>query len=108
MLLAGDILRAKFRNSFSNPEPMIPDKPTKLDFELGDKYHTFLKGHRIMVQMQSSWFPMFDRNPQIFCDIYHAKNSDYQKATEKIFRSPQMPSHITLSVLKNEDRSTSH
>ncbi len=100
MLLAGDILRGKFRNSFSNPEPMVPDRATKLDFTLGDKYHTFLKGHRIMVQVQSSWFPMFDRNPQVFCDIYHAKEADYQKASEKIFRSAQLASHVSLSVLK--------
>src|SRR5262249_17287782 len=64
MLVAGDILRAKFRKSFSRPEPMAPDQPTAIEFPLGDKYHTFLKGHRIMVQVQSSWFPMFDRNPQ--------------------------------------------
>jgi uncharacterized protein len=101
MLLAGDILRAKFRNSFSNPEPMAPGQVTKLDFALGDKYHTFLKGHRIMVQIQSSWFPMFDRNPQEFVDIYHARESDYQPATEKVFRTPQLPSHVSLSVLTN-------
>jgi uncharacterized protein len=100
MLLAGDILRAKFRNSFSHPEPMVPDRATKLDFTLGDKYHTFLKGHQIMVQVQSSWFPMFDRNPQVFCDIYHAREADYQKATEKVFRSAQLASHVSLSVLK--------
>jgi uncharacterized protein len=100
MLLAGDILRGKFRNSFSHPEPMVPDRATKLDFTLGDKYHTFLKGHRIMVQVQSSWFPMFDRNPQVFCDIYHAREADYQKATEKVFRSAQLASHVSLSVLK--------
>jgi putative CocE/NonD family hydrolase len=100
MLLAGDILRGKFRNSFSHPEPMVPDRATKLDFTLGDKYHTFLKGHRIMVQVQSSWFPMFDRNPQVFCDIYHARDADYQKATEKVFRSAQLASHVSLSVLK--------
>jgi uncharacterized protein len=101
ILLAGDILRAKFRNSFSKPEPMTPDKITKLDFTLGDKYHTFLKGHRIMVQVQSSWFPMFDRNPQKFCDIYHASKADYEKAIEKIFRSGDQVSHVTLNVLKN-------
>ena len=100
MLLAGDILRAKFRNSFTNPEPMVPDKITRLEFPLGDKYHTFLKGHRIMVQVQSSWFPMFDRNPQKFVDIYHARESDYQKATQKIFRSAQSPSYVTVNVLR--------
>ncbi len=98
MLLAGDILRAKFRNSFTNPEPMAPDRVTGLTFPLGDKYHTFLKGHRIMVQVQSSWFPMFDRNPQRFLDIYHAKDADYQKATQKVFRSAQSPSYVTVNV----------
>jgi hypothetical protein len=68
-------------------------------FTLGDKYHTFLKGHRVMVQIQSSWFPMFDRNPQTFVDIYHAKDSDYRKATHKVFRSARLPSFVTLPVL---------
>jgi putative CocE/NonD family hydrolase len=100
MLLAGDILRAKFRNSFSKPEPMVPGQVTRLEFPLGDKYHTFLKGHRIMVQVQSTWFPMFDRNPQKFVDIYHAKDEDYQKATERIYRSAKAPSFVTVQQLK--------
>jgi len=104
MLLAGDILRAKFRNSMSAPEPMAPNQPTPLTFTLGDKYHTFLKGHRVMVQIQSSWFPMFDRNPQTFVDIYHAKPSDYQKATQTIFRSTARPSFLTLPVLVSPRR----
>lgn len=99
MLLAGDIQRAKFRRSLSHPEPMVPNQPTKLTFTLGDKYHTFLKGHRVMVQIQNSWFPMFDRNPQTFVDIYHAKDSDYQKATHKVFRSATLPSFITLPII---------
>jgi len=100
MLLAADILRTKFRNSFTAPEPMVPGKATKIEFPLGDKYHTFLKGHRIMVQVQSSWFPMFDRNPQRFVDIYHAKGEDYQKATQKVFRTTDAPSFVTVNVLK--------
>jgi putative CocE/NonD family hydrolase len=100
MLLAGDILRGKFRKSLSNPEAMVPNETTHLEFEIGDKHHTFLKGHRIMVQVQSSWFPMFDRNPQKFVDIYHAQNSDYQKATQKVFRSRDHSSKIQLTVLK--------
>ena len=100
MLLAGEIFRSKFRNSFTLPEPMIPDKVTKIKFDLGDRYHTFLKGHRIMVQVQSSWFPQYDRNPQKFVDIYHAKASDFQKATQRIYRSPEYPSHLILRVLK--------
>jgi predicted acyl esterase len=100
MLLAGDILRAKFRNSMTAPEPMVPNQPAHLAFTLGDKYHTFLKGHRLMVQIQSSWFPMFDRNPQTFVDIYHAKDADYQKATHTVFRSASRPSFVTLPVLE--------
>jgi hypothetical protein len=100
MLLAGDILRAKFRNSFSKPEPMTPGQVTRLRFPLGDRYHTFRKGHRIMVQVQSSWFPMFDRNPQTFVDIYHAKPSDYRKATQRVYRAPGTPSFISVRVLK--------
>jgi putative CocE/NonD family hydrolase len=99
MLLAGDIMRAKFRNSMSKPEPMTPNQPTTLTFTLGDKYHTFLKGHRVMVQVQSSWFPMFDRNPQTFVDIYHANDADYQTATHTVFRSASRPSFVTLPVL---------
>ncbi len=99
LLLAGDILRAKFRNSMSTPEPMTPGQPTPLEFAIGDRYHTFLKGHRLMVQIQSSWFPMFDRNPQTFVDIYHAKDRDYQTATHTIFRSAVLSSFLTLPVL---------
>ena len=79
---------------------MTPDKVTHLEFPLGDKYHTFLKGHRIMVQVQSSWFPMFDRNPQTFVDIYHARETDYRKSTQSVFRSVDFPSYVTVSVLK--------
>jgi putative CocE/NonD family hydrolase len=99
MLLAGDILRAKFRNGMSTPEAMVPNQPATLQFTLGDKYHTFLKRHRVMVQIQSSWFPIFDRNPQTFVDIYHAKDSDYQKAEHQVFRSAALPSFVTLPVL---------
>ena len=99
MLLAGDILRGKFRNSMSAPEPMVPNQPVKLQFSLGDKYHTFLKRHRVMIQVQSSWFPMFDRNPQTFVDIYHAKPADYQKAEHTVFRSSSRPTFVTLPVV---------
>ncbi len=99
MLLDADIFRAKFRNSFSKPEPMIPNQPTLLAFDLGDRYHTFLKGHRIMVQVQSTWFPMFDRNPQTFVDIYHAKPSDYRAATERVYRGGKTASHLVLPVV---------
>ncbi len=99
MLLTGDILRAKFRNSFTLPEPLEPGRVIKLDFPLGDKFHTFLKGHRIMVQVQSSWFPMFDRNPQKFVDIYHAADKDYQVATQNIYHSAAAPSFVRFNVM---------
>lgn len=99
MLLTADILRGKFRNSFSKPEPMTPNQVTRVAFELGDRYHTFLKNHRIMVQVQSSWFPMFDRNPQTYVDIYHAKPSDYRPARERVYRSGRAASHLVLPVI---------
>jgi predicted acyl esterase len=83
----------------SAPEPMVPNQPAKLQFSLGDKYHTFLKRHRVMVQVQSAWFPMFDRNPQTFVDIYHAKPADYQKAEHTVFRSASRPTFVTLPVI---------
>jgi len=100
MLLAGEVFRARFRNSYSKPEPMTPDHPVKLEFDLRDRNHTFLKGHRIMVQVQSSWFPVIDRNPQKFVDIYRASAADFQKATQKLYRSAQLPSHIKLNLLQ--------
>jgi putative CocE/NonD family hydrolase len=99
LLIAGDILRGKFRHSFSKTEPMTPGQVTRLAFPLPDRYHTFLKGHRIMVQVQSSWFPMFDRNPQTYVDIYHAKPSDYRVATQRVYRGGAAASHLKLPVI---------
>ena len=71
----------------------------KIEYDLRDKYHCFLKGHRIMVHIQSTWFPVIDRNPQNFVDIYHAKESDFQKATHKVYRSGKNSSHLKLRIL---------
>jgi len=100
MLLAGEVIRSKYRNSFEEPEPLVPDLVTKIEFDLRDKCHCFQKGHRIMVHIQSTWFPVIDRNPQKFCDIFHAKEEDFQKATHKIYRSKKYPSHIKLKILE--------
>lgn len=100
MLLAGDVFRSKFRNSFTTPEPLVPDQVTSIEFDLLDKNHTFLKGHKIMVQVQSSWFPLIDRNPQTFVDIYNAVESDFQTATHRVYHSAQYPSHIKLYVIE--------
>jgi len=100
MLVGAEVMRGKYRNSFSDPEPMIPGKPTPVSFEIRDKFHTFKKGHKIMVQVQSSWFPRIDRNPQTFTNIYRATEDEFQKATQKIYRSARYPSHIVLPTLK--------
>jgi putative CocE/NonD family hydrolase len=100
MLVRGDIMRGKFRNSFETPEPFTPGEVTRVVFTLLDVNHTFRRGHRIMVQIQSSWFPMFDRNPQTFVDIYRATEADFRKAKHTVCHSRAFPSHITLFVLK--------
>ena len=98
-LIRGDVLRGKFRNSFEKPEPFSPANITEIRFDLTDINHTFIKGHRIMVQVQSSWFPLVDRNPQKFTDIYNADEKDFQKATHRIYHSKKYPSHITINRL---------
>ncbi|NRA97478.1 MAG: hypothetical protein HRU14_14875, partial [Planctomycetes bacterium] len=79
----GDIMRAKYRNSFEPPEPMKPGELTKIRFDMQDVAHTFLKGHKIMVQIQSTWFPLANRNPQVFTQQYKAPAESYQKATHR-------------------------
>jgi predicted acyl esterase len=101
MLLAGEVFRSKYRKSFEHPEPMVPEEVTEIEFELRDKYHTFLKGHRIMVQVQSTWFPVIDSNPQEFVDIYHAREENFQKTMHKVFRSKKFPSHLKVKVIKD-------
>ncbi|WP_462254656.1 CocE/NonD family hydrolase [Ferruginibacter sp.] len=101
MLVRGEIMRGKFRNSFERPEPFVPNKITPVKYTLPDVAHTFKKGHKIMIQIQSSWFPIADRNPQIFTDIYHCSDSDFQKATIKIYHDGVNASKIVLPVLKN-------
>ena len=95
-LVRGDVMRGKFRNGLDKPEPFVPGEPTPVSFRLPDVEHTFRPGHRIMVQVQSTWFPLIDRNPQKFVDIYSAKESDFQKATQRVYRSSQMPSHLEV------------
>ncbi len=100
MLVRAEIMRGKFRNSFSKPTPFVPGKITEVKWELPDIAHTFLKGHRIMIQIQSSWFPLADRNPQKFMDIYKADDSDFQKANIRIYHDGADASRIILPVLK--------
>jgi uncharacterized protein len=101
MLVRGEIMRGKFRNSFEKPEPFVPNKITNVKYTLPDVAHTFKKGHKLMIQIQSSWFPIADRNPQKFVDIYNCSDSDFQKATIKIHHDGANASKIVLPVLKN-------
>ena len=98
-LVRGEAMRGKFRDSFEEAKPFIPGKVTKVEYVMPDAYHTFRRGHRIMVQVQSSWFPLVDRNPQKFVDIYNAKKEDFQKATQRVYRSRRAPSAVRLRVL---------
>ncbi len=98
-LVRGEPLRAKFRNGYARPEPLEPGKIYEFKYTLPDICHTFRTGHRIMVQIQSSWFPLLDRNPQTFCDIYRAKPDTFRSATQRVYHDAQHPSGITIPVL---------
>ncbi len=97
MLVRGEVMRGKFRHSFEKPEAFVPGKATQVKFTLPDIAHQFKKGHRLMIQIQSTWFPLVDRNPQQFMNIYEAKDSDFKKATIKIYHDA---STIQLPILK--------
>lgn len=98
-LVRGDVLRGKFRNNFERPEPFTPGQLARIEFTLPDVCHTFRSGHRVMVQVQSSWFPLVDRNPQTFVNIPTAGPEDYRKATHRIYRSGGTASGLTVHVL---------
>jgi putative CocE/NonD family hydrolase len=100
MLVHGEIMRGRFRESFEKPVPFKPGKVENVKFAVPDVAHTFKKGHRLMIQIQSSWFPLVDRNPQKFVDIYTANDSDFQKETIRIWHDSEHPSRIILPVLK--------
>ncbi len=99
MHLAGEIMRGRFRNSLEEPEAMVPGEVATIDLDLRDRFHTFKAGHRIMVHVQSSWFPAYDRNPQTFVDTYRASPDDYKTATQTVYRSAEYPSRLILGVL---------
>jgi putative CocE/NonD family hydrolase len=101
MLVRGEIFRGRFRNSFEHPEAFIPGKITQIKYDLPDVGHTFRKGHRMMIQIQNTWFPLGDRNPQKFVDINKAKDSDFQKANIRIYHDASSPSSVKVTVLDN-------
>jgi len=101
MLVRGEPFRARFRNSFSRPEAMRPNAVEKIAFTMPGITHTFKKGHRIMVQIQSSWFPLIDRNPQTFVpNIFEAREADFRRATQRVYRGGASVTNILLPVLR--------
>nr|WP_236614004.1 CocE/NonD family hydrolase [Nafulsella turpanensis] len=100
-LVRSEIMRGRFRNSFEEPEPFTPDEVTKVEFPLQDVLHTFKKGHKIQVQVQSTWFPLFDRNPQKYVEnIFEADEDDFVKALHRVYHNPEYPSYLEVDLLK--------
>ena len=101
LMVASEVFRARYRKSFEVPEPVEPDRVHGYTIGLHGRTHCFRKGHKILVQVQSTWFPVIDRNPQKFvANIFEAKDADYQKAKQKVYRSRRYPSHLALPVVK--------
>ena len=100
LMISADIFRGRYRQSFEKPEALTPDKPLLYHFLLPTADHVFLPGHRIMVQIQSSWFPLYDRNPQTFVpDIFWAQPEAYRKATQRVYHAPGEESCIELPLV---------
>jgi len=98
--IAMEVRRGRFNKSYEHPQALVPNQPTKFTIPLRDHDHVFLKGHRLMVQVQSTWFPVIDRNPQTFVpSIYTAKASDFVSATQRVYCSADLPSHLVLPVV---------
>jgi hypothetical protein len=100
MLVRAEVMRGKYRHSFEKPEAFIPNVITEVKFDLNDIAHTFKKGHRIMIQVQNSWFPLVDRNPQKFVDIYNCTEADFQKAMQRLYHDKKHPSNLKVNVLQ--------
>jgi putative CocE/NonD family hydrolase len=99
MMVAGEVFRGRFWKDFRKPVALVPNEVTPYTISLRDRDHRFLEGHRIMVQVQSSWFPLIDRNPQTFVpNIYEARSTEFVKATQRIYRSRDQASHLVLPV----------
>jgi hypothetical protein len=99
--IAMEVRRGRYLASFEKPRPLVANKPIEWKVPLRDRDHVFLKGHRIMVQIQSTWFPLIDRNPQRFVpSIYKATESDFVKATQRVYGSPALSSHVLLPVVE--------
>ena len=100
LMIASEVLRGRFRRGFEKPEPVASNRVNEYTIDLHSNNHAFLKGHRIMAQVQSTWFPLIDRNPQKYVsNIFKATEADFRKATQRIYRSRALPSHIDLPIL---------
>jgi uncharacterized protein len=100
LMVSADIFRGRYRESLTNPKAITPDQPLSYKFALPNANHVFLPGHRVMIQIQSSWFPLYDRNPQTFVpNIFLAKPGDYKKATQRIYHSTGDASFVELPVV---------
>jgi len=100
LMVADEIFRGRYWKGYEKAEPLVANHVTPMNFSLHTADHVFQKGHRIMVQVQSTWFPLYDRNPQKFVpNIFEAKESDYQKATQRVYRSKEYPSSVEIPVV---------
>ncbi len=100
MLVRAEVMRGRFRESYETPKPFTPHEPTQVSFELQDIFHTFKPGHRVMLQIQSTWFPFVDRNPQSWVpNIFEAQEADFIKATHRVYHSPDHPSRVEVGIL---------
>jgi uncharacterized protein len=105
LMIANDVFRGRFRKSYEHPEPLVPGEVAEFAVDLHWTDHRFAKGHKIMVQIQSTWFPLIDRNPQKFVpNIFEAKASDYQTASQRVYRVPGRATHLELSVIPSGKR----
>jgi uncharacterized protein len=101
LMVSNEVFRGRYRNSFEKPEPIKANEVQEYAYSLHTQNYSFLKNHRIMVQVQSTWFPIIDRNPQTFVpNIFNAKAEDFKIRTHKIYRSEKYPSHVSLPVVK--------
>jgi putative CocE/NonD family hydrolase len=101
LMVADEVLRGRFRNGFEKGEAIPPNEVQEYTIQLNNRHHRFRKGHKIMVQIQSTWFPLIDRNPQTFVNIFEAEEKDYQKATHRIYHNAEYPTHIAFPVLRS-------
>jgi predicted acyl esterase len=102
-MVAADIMRGRYRTSYSTPRPIVPNRVAEYKVHLEQQMYTFRRGHRIMVQVQSTRFPLYDRNPQTFVpNIFQARPADFQAQTHRIWRTPTRPSHVSVTVLPPE------